>query len=183
MVERNLYCMRFRKLACCLTVALLFSAWGADVSRPSPPFTILRKGAPNIELKQYRGKVVALAFIHTTCPHCQMLTGSLNAVAREFAGKDVQFLECAFNSDAEATMPEFLARFHPPYPVGWSYQAQVRGYLNVSMLDGHFFVLHLVFLDRAGVIRVDVDGQDDFFKDTDANIRATVNRLLAPPKK
>jgi thiol-disulfide isomerase/thioredoxin len=167
------------------TIALLLTvvccARGAEVARPSPPFTILRKGAPNIELKQYRGKVVALAFIATTCPHCQNLTLSLNALAREFAGKEVQFLECAFNDDAEGALPMFVARFRPAYPVGWSNQVEVRTYLNVGLMDGHFMVPHMVFLDPKGVIRLDVGAQDDsFFRDTDANIRAELNKLLSP---
>jgi thiol-disulfide isomerase/thioredoxin len=159
----------------------LFAVRGAEVPRPSPPLTILRKGAPNIELKQYRGKVVALAFIHTTCPHCQALTRSFNALALEFAGKDAQFLECAFNDDAEATMPGFLALLQPPYPVGWSYRAPVLAYLKVSPLDA-LMVPHLVFLDRAGVIRREVGGQDAFFQDIDTNLRAELNRLLNQPK-
>jgi thiol-disulfide isomerase/thioredoxin len=132
-------------------------------------------------LKQYRGKVVALAFIATTCPHCQNLTRSLNALAREFAGKEVQFLECAFNDDAEGALPMFVARFRPAYPVGWSNQVEVRTYLNVGLMDGHFMVPHMVFLDPKGVIRLDVGAQDDsFFRDTDANIRAELNKLLSP---
>jgi hypothetical protein len=104
----------------------------------------------------------------------------LNALAREFAGRNVQFLECAFNGDAEATLPNFLAQFQPPYPVGWSYQAPVRGFLKIDLMDGHFMVPHMVFLDAGGTIRLDVRAQDDFFKDTGASIRAALNRLLAP---
>jgi thiol-disulfide isomerase/thioredoxin len=176
--------MRLRKagggLKAALWLAMALCAWSAEVPRAAPPFTILRKGAPNIELRQFRGKVVALAFIHTTCPHCQNLTRSLNALAREFAGRNAQFLECAFNDDAQATMPDFLALFNPPYPVGWSYQGPVREFLKVGLMDGHFMVPHMVFLDAGGVIRLDVRAQDDFFRDTDANIRAALNRLLAP---
>lgn len=164
-----------------LALALALAAWGGEAPRPSPPFTILRKGAPNIELRQYRGKVVALAFIHTTCPHCQRLTLSLNALAPEFSGKPVQFLECAFNDDAQATLPDFLALFKPPYPVGWSYQGPVRAYLQIGLLDGHFMVPHMVFLDPGGVIRLEARAQDGFFRDTDASIRAELNLLLAPP--
>ena len=57
-------------LRCCLA----FAALAADTARPSPPFTILRPGAAPIQLSQYRGKIVALAFIQTTCSHCQQLT-------------------------------------------------------------------------------------------------------------
>lgn len=175
--------MRLLKLAGCVCTALMLAmpAWCGETPRPSPDFTILRKGAPNVELKQYRGKVVALAFIYTTCPHCQNLTRSLNALSREFAAKDVQFLECAFNADAEATMPDFMAILKPPYPVGWSFQGPVRSYLKVDLMDPHFMVPHLVFLDRAGVIQREVGGLDEFFKDMDANIRAEINKLLSAP--
>jgi len=168
------------RLLAALCLALAWCASAAQAPRPSPPFTILRKGAPNIELAQYRGKVVALAFISTTCPHCQKLTLSLNALAPEFAARPVQFLECAFNDDAQATLPEFLGLFRPPYPVGWSFRGPVHAYLKIDLLDPHFMVPHMVFLDPGGTIRLDVAAQDGFFKDADASIRAEVNRLLAP---
>jgi hypothetical protein len=38
----------------------------------------------------------------------------------------------------------------------------------------------MVFLDSGGTIQLDLSAQDDFFKETDANIRAALNRLLAP---
>lgn len=154
-------------------------AWGGEAPRPAPPFTILRKDAPNIELRQYRGKVVALAFIATTCPHCQQLTRGMSALAREYAGRNAQFLECAFNDDAQATLPDFLALFRPPFPVGWSYQGPVRAFLKIGLTDGHFMVPHMVFVDAGGTIRAEVRAQDDFFNDADANIRAALNRLLA----
>jgi cytochrome oxidase Cu insertion factor (SCO1/SenC/PrrC family) len=160
-------------------MALLAPLNAGDTPRPSPPFTFQRKGAPAIDLKQYRGKVVALAFIHTTCPHCQQLTMSLSGFAKEFAGKDVQLLVCAFNDDAEATMPQFLSAYNPPFPVGWSYRGPVLRYLNISSLDATFMVPHMVFLDRSGIIQKDVRAQDEFFRNPDANIRAEINQLLA----
>ena len=168
-------------LRAALGLMLAVCAFAGEVPRPSPPFTILRKDAPNIELRQYRGKVVAVAFIATTCPHCQNLTRSLNSLAAEFAGKGVQFLECAFNDDAQATLPDFLALLKPPFPVGWSFQAPVRQYLQISMMDGHFRVPHMVFLDSGGTIRKDVRAEDDFFRDADGSIRAELKLLLSPP--
>jgi thiol-disulfide isomerase/thioredoxin len=76
-----------------------------------------RRGGPSLALSQYKGKVVALAFISTTCPHCQDLTTILNGIAHDYSLRGVQVLKCAFNDDAERTMAGFLDRFKPPFPV------------------------------------------------------------------
>src|SRR5436309_13614178 len=83
-------------------VTLLSAAalMAAEVPRPSPAFTIQRVGEAPIALKQYQGKIVVLAFIFTTCQHCQHLTQMVAPMAREYAPKGVQFLECAFNVEA-----------------------------------------------------------------------------------
>jgi thiol-disulfide isomerase/thioredoxin len=170
-----------------LTAAFLWTAPAADTARPSPSFTILRSGAPPLRLSQYRGKVVALAFISTSCSHCQQLTTELNLIARDYTGRGVQFLECAFNDDAVANMPEFLERFTPPFPVGYSNNAAVMAYLQHPLIDQRpVFVPHMVFLDRAGVIRADYPGGDAFFAGANANIRAQLDKMLkspAPKKK
>ena len=170
-----------------LLAALCGPAPAADVPRPSPAFTFQRIGAPDIRLSQYRGKVVALAFILTTCPHCQQLTTELKLVARDYPTRDVQFLECAFHGDALAALPEFLDRFQAPFPIGYNTQIAVMAYLRYSPVDPRpLYAPHMLFLDRAGVIRAEYPGQSDFFRDPNANIRTQLDKLLkkpAPKKK
>ena len=167
-----------------LLAAFAWTAPAADTARPSPPFTIQRVGAPPLRLSQYRGKVVALAFIYTSCSHCQQLTTELNLIARDYASRGVQFLECAFNDDAVAAMPEFLQRFTPPFPVGLASNAAVMAYLQHSVIDPRpLFVPHMVFLDRAGVIRADYPAEDAFFANANANIRAQLDKMLKALKK
>ena len=165
-----------------LIAAFTFVAPAADMARPSPPFTIQRIGAPPLQLSQYRGKVVALAFIYTSCSHCQQLTTELNLIVPDYASRGVQFLECAFNGDAVAAMPEFLQRFTPPFPVGLATNADVMAYLQHSAIDPRpLFVPHMVFLDRAGVIRAEYPGGDAFFSNANANIRAQLDKMLKAP--
>ena len=162
-----------------LLAAFTWTAPAADTARPSPPFTIQRTGAPPLRLSQYRGKVVALAFIYTSCSHCQQLTTELNLIARDYASRGVQFLECAFNGDAVAAMSEFLERFTPPFPVGYSTNGAVMAYLQHTVIDPRpLFVPHMVFLDRGGVIRADYPGGDAFFVNANANIRAQLDKML-----
>ncbi|HEV2447176.1 MAG TPA: TlpA disulfide reductase family protein [Candidatus Sulfopaludibacter sp.] len=166
-------------LACALAPLLT----AADAARPSPPFSILRPGAAPLELSQFRGKVVALAFIDTHCPHCQKLTNFLDELAPKYAERGAQVLECAFNDDARDSLAEFKTQFHPPFPVGYSNRAAVMAYLQISILDPHpLYVPHMVFLDRRGTIRADIAGESDFMKQPEVNIPAELEKLLkAPP--
>jgi thiol-disulfide isomerase/thioredoxin len=166
-----------------LCAASALTARAADPPRPSPPLAIERVGAPTVDVSQYRGKVVALAFISTTCPHCQDLTRLLGPLSREYALRGVQVLECAFNDEARQSMAEFVQQFQPPFPVGWASRAAVMGYLQRSILDTRpMYVPHMVFLDRRGIIRADYPGEGDFFKDPATNIRAELEKLLKAEK-
>jgi thiol-disulfide isomerase/thioredoxin len=167
----------------CATLALAADTT-KDAPRPSPPLTIERLSAPSVELNQYRGKVVALAFIFTTCSHCQDLTRLLVPLSREYALRGVQVLECAFNDDAKQNIAGFLQQFQPPFPVGWTNRPAAMSYLQRSILDTRpLYVPHMVFLDRRGIIRADYPGESDFFKDPAANIRAELEKLLKAPAK
>lgn len=151
----------------------------SDVAHPAPPFTILRAEGPPIQLSQYRGKILALAFIHTTCPHCQALTSVLNPIAREYAPKGVQFLECAFNTAADQAVPQFIHQFQPPFPVGWSNDSAVRSFLQFSAMDPKmFYVPHMVFIDRKGMIRSDYPGESPFFQNPETSIRTELDKIL-----
>jgi peroxiredoxin len=168
-----------RTLRVFLILACSWNAVAAESARPSPPFTILRTAGPGLHLRQYRGKVVALAFIQTTCPHCQQLTTELNQISHDYAPRGVQVLECAFNDDAAASMPEFLKRFQPVFPVGFSTQAAVMSYLQYTVFDPRpVYVPHMVFLDRTGIIRADYPGESEFFRNAAPNIRAQLDKLL-----
>jgi hypothetical protein len=162
-----------------LVLALAGLVVAADTARLSPPLQIQRLHGPSITLAQYRGKVVGLAFILTTCSHCQDLTRVLNRLAPVYAPRGVRFIECAFNGDAQATMQEFLDRFQPPFPVGWTTDAAVRSYLRIPIVDPHpLYAPYMVFLDRRGVIRAEAQG--DFFRNAEENVRAELDKLLKP---
>ncbi|HWB85131.1 MAG TPA: TlpA disulfide reductase family protein [Bryobacteraceae bacterium] len=166
---------------CLLSAAIAFSAAVPDTVRQSPAFSIQRIGNAPIDVNHYHGKIVALAFISTTCPHCQHLTEVLNTIEKEYTPRGVQFLECAFNPDAQSSLPQFIQQFHPAFPVGYADRGSVLAYLQYSILDTKpVYVPHMVFLDRRGMIRGDYPGESDFFQNPDASIRNELNQLLKP---
>ena len=173
--------MRTASLAMLLSLTAGF-ALAADAPRTAPPFTIVRAGAPTLQLSQYRGKIIALTLINTECSHCQALTATvLVPLAKEFANKNVQFIECAFNPQADTLVPGFMQKFQPPFPVGWSNDAAVKAFLGYTPNDPRLaYVPHMVFLDAKGMIRDDYPAENDFFKNPETNIRAEIEKLSKP---
>ena len=167
-----------------LTSVLLCAAIGLaqapkQAPRKPPPFSILRPDAAPLPLSQYRGKVVALTFISEVCSHCQALTLQLSQIAREFAPRGVQFLECAINDGAAEGLKEFTMKFQPGFPVGWSTRDAMLSYLGLTPMDlNATFVPRMVFLDRLGTIRDNFEPGGEFYANPQASIRAELEKLL-----
>lgn len=166
-------------LVSALCMVLGVAAIAMEVGKPSPAFTIQRLNAPAVPLSQYQGKVVVLAFIDTECPHCQHLTGVLNTISKEYEGKGVQFVECAFNDGAVQLLPQFIQKFQPVATMGYSPRDPVITYLAHSILKP-LYVPHMVFLDRKGIVRGDFPGESDFMTNPEKNVRAEIDELLKP---
>src|SRR5438445_1859414 len=108
--------MRGLSRAVLLLCLLAASAVAATVPRPAPEFVIRGSGG-EVLLSQYRGKVVLLAFIFTTCSHCQHTVGIMSEVQKEYAPRGFQALGSAFNDSAAQLLPAFLTQFHLNFPV------------------------------------------------------------------
>jgi peroxiredoxin len=148
--------------------------------RPSPDFTIHLTPATQTSPKQYKGKVVLVAFIQTTCPHCQQSVPVLNGLQRQYGPRGLQVLAAAFNPKAETLVPGFIHQFQPNFPVGWAADPEVRTYLNHSVM-APLYVPTMVFIDRKGIIQHQYLGGDPFFNDRDKNLRETIEEMLKQP--
>jgi thiol-disulfide isomerase/thioredoxin len=167
-----------RKLVVTPFLALVaLTAIAMEVGKPAPALTIQRVGNPAVQVNQYKGKVVALAFMLTTCPHCQNLTRVLSAINKEYEGKGVQILGCAFNDDAAALLPQFIQTTGANFPVGYCTRDVVLNYLQYSILKS-LYVPHMVFLDKKGVVQGDYLGESEFMQNPDKNIRAELDKLI-----
>jgi thiol-disulfide isomerase/thioredoxin len=179
--------MLFRKLVPLLLCLVLAAAalLAANVPRPSREFAIDTLAGKQVLLSNHRGKVVALLFILTTCPHCQQVTQSLSKLQREYGAKGLQVLSAAIEDNAAGTVPGFIKRFQPAFPVGWTNRYSAGEYLqHPTML--RMMMPQLVFIDRTGTIRAQYAGDDPFFgANQDKNLRGMIENLLksAPKKK
>jgi peroxiredoxin len=165
-------------LAFALSMAVIAPA--APVPRPSPEFAVHLTPSGEVSPTQFKGKVVVLAFIQTTCPHCQHSTQLLSGLQHEFGSRGLQVLAAAFNPMANMLVPDFIKQFTPSFPVGYADRMDVLAYLDHSAMT-QMYVPVMVFIDRNGVIRAEHLGDDPFFQDQEKNLRNAIEALLKEP--
>jgi len=163
-----------------LMVALMATTGAAvDLPRKSPAPASGLNGGKQLPLDSYKGKAVLLAFILTTCPHCQHTTGLLKQLQAEYGPRGLQVVEAAIDQGAEALVPAFVLHFDPNFPVGFvSYDTTAEYLQHSPMLIMH--VPALVFIDRQGTIRAEYEGDDKFFSDDvqEKNLHDQIEKLL-----
>jgi len=165
-------------------VALLLSmaalAPAATLPRPSPDFAVNLTPSGQVSPTQYKGKVVVLAFILTTCSHCQHTTQVLTGLQREYGPRGLQVLAAAFNPMANMLVPDFIKQYQPSFPVGYTDRIPVHTYLDHPETM-QMYVPVLVFIDRKGMIRHQYLGDDPFQQNQEKNLRDTIEALLKEP--
>lgn len=164
-----------------LVLSLAMMASAAPLPRQSPTdFVIHLAPDGQVSPAQYAGKVVVLAFILTTCPHCQHSTQLLSGLQREYGPRGLQVMAGAFNEMSHMLVPDFIKQFQPAFPVGYNSRQEVHAYLDHSE-QLQMYVPVLVFIDRKGMIRYQHTGEEPFFQDQEKNVRATIEELLKEP--
>jgi peroxiredoxin len=148
--------------------------------RPAPEFAIHMADGTNRPLSAYRGKVVLLALMQTTCPHCQHFAQQLGIYEQEYGPKGVQVLGAVFDSGAKAGLQQFQNQYVRGYPVGYSDEATVMSWIKQPVEQGYFVPI-VVFIDRSGQIVSRHLGDDLLFQDPDGNIRHKLEALLKRP--
>lgn len=173
--------------ACFVLFALAGSApdAAAQTPRKAPEFAVRLTPSGQSLLSQHRGKVVLLAFMSTTCGHCQKLAPVLSDLQKEYGPRGFQALGVAFNDMANMLVPDFNKQVRPNYPMGWSPRDPVLEFIQHSPMK-QLFVPILVFIDRDGMIRSQHLGDDPFFQNQNQNLRQTIETMLksaAPARK
>jgi len=158
----------------------------SSTPRPAGEFVIHMTDGSQKLLSSYKGKVILVAFMHTTCSHCQHTAGILAKVNNDYAAKGVQILGVAFDQGAQQGIPTFLKITGANFPVGFAPQDQVEKFTHAN---GDYYVPMLAFIDRTGVVRTqaisygDPNPEVDKFlgEEAEANIHKELDKLLKAP--
>lgn len=138
-----------------LAVAALAAALQAEAPkapRHSPEFQLNFVGGEQKLLSSYRGKVVMVEFLHTTCPHCQHASQVFSRLYTEYGSRGFQPIGVAWNDMANILIPEFIKSNGVNYPLAFASRDAVLDYLGISPTE-RSVVPQIVWIDRKGMIR------------------------------
>ena len=155
------------------------SAAEAATPRKAPELAFTVPGQGQKLLSQYRGKVVALEFIFTTCPHCQAASKMMTKLQQEYGPRGFQALDVAVNDNADLLVDNFVKDYQVGFPVGYTPQPQMASFMGFP--NNYFVVPQLVIIDRKGVIHYQTPAKENEQWDKlmkEETIRHNIEELL-----
>jgi peroxiredoxin len=135
-----------KRLLMLLCAAAMLFAQGAP--RRAPGFCLVDTTGNWRDLYDYRGKVIVIEFMQTTCPHCAAFAPKLAAIQQKYAGK-VQVLSIALPPDSPNSLMEYVKGHNTPHPVLLDMGQVAASYVRIPQL--HF--PHVYLVDGDGLIR------------------------------
>lgn len=166
------------------TIAVLVAvgAWPvsatAPVPRKSPDLTIVQTSGKQMRLSSFSGKVVAVDFLVTNCPHCMRVAQTLAKLQWELGSRGFQSVGVAFDkgiSTQKAT--DFAKLLAVSYPVGYTSSDKVDSYLGREA-NQRFRVPQIVIIDRKGVIRAQSQPTGEKNLEDESYLRNLIDGLL-----
>ncbi len=183
--------MKFLSSLFALGLVSAFVVADTNTVRKAPELAFTLPGQGDKLLSQYRGKVVALEFILTTCPHCQEASRVMTQYQQEYGRRGFQAIDLAINALDEGRKPDqaslmtetFASNFQVGFPVGYIGRDPMMSFMGFSIMD-RMVVPQLVLIDRKGFIRYQTPAGDneEYAKLMNQNaIRQHIEELLAQP--
>lgn len=153
--------MKISAIAVSLAACLALNISATELPRKAADIPITMPDGKQKKPSDYRGKTVALLFFLTTCPHCQATVKTLNGIQKDLGPKGFQVLAGAMD---DGSIPDFIKRFDPQFPVGHVDQINVMTYMQLSP-NTRTLVPFILFIDRNGMIQSQYTGGDTFLSD------------------
>jgi thiol-disulfide isomerase/thioredoxin len=140
-----------------LTVLIVsaLAASGELSNRRAPGFALPDPGYSRFyDLQDYRGKVLLIDIMSTSCPHCLLLSTTLEK-AKDKYGDKIAILSVVLPPDNQATVSKYKAVNHITIPIVCDQGQMTVSYMQARPGMGHIDVPHLFIIDKQGMIRND----------------------------
>jgi|HubBroStandDraft_2_1064218.scaffolds.fasta_scaffold29372_3 peroxiredoxin len=148
--------------------------------RKAPEFTITDADGKESLLSSYRGKVVVIGFVYTTCPHCQVFSTVLEKLYKELGPKGFQPIDIAWNDNANLLIKNFAQQYGVTFPIAYSSYDPIMSFMGFSIMDRPVVPL-VVVIDRKGLIRAASPAGGDANLQDEAKLRSIIEVLLKEP--
>jgi thiol-disulfide isomerase/thioredoxin len=138
-----------------LAAAGLMFASGELSNRRAPGFALPSPDYSRFyDLQDYRGKVVLIDIMSTTCPNCLLLSTTLEKVKQKYGDK-VEVLSVVLPPDNQDTVAKYKSTNHISVPIVCDQGQMTISYMQAKPGMSHIDVPHLFLIDKQGMIRND----------------------------
>ncbi len=170
-----------RTIAAFLLAALMLPAAGQFSGRRAPGFSLADSRFRQHDAQDYRGKVLLIDIMLTSCPTCNALADTLVQVQKKYGDK-VGVLSVVTLPDTFAEADAFTARHSLTWPIVFDSGQMIASYLNVTPANPKVTFPHLFVIDGDGTIRSDFGEADEKLLTVDG-ISAAIDPLVTPGRK
>lgn len=133
-----------------ITLLCAGALFAADVNRRAPGFSIVDSKGQEHDLADYRGKLVLLVFMQTTCPHCAGFAELLQQTQEKY-GSRIAVLAVVNPPDDPVKVKDFIDGHGITYPILLDIGQVAYSYVLTQTIN----FPHLYMIDGGGIIRRD----------------------------
>jgi len=158
-----------------LCAAAVFAA-GALSNRRAPSFSLPDVTGKQYDILDYRGRVLILDIMKTSCPHCELMTSVLEEIKKKHGERVAVLSVVNFPEDNPQTAAQYAKARKMATPILFDCGSVAAAYLQANSFD----TPHVFLIDARGTIRNDFTYAPDtqqFFEGT--ALMAEVEKLLA----
>jgi len=140
-------------LSVLLSAVSLFAA-GELSNRRAPGFSLPDSTMKQYDTQDYRGKVLIVEIMQTTCPHCAAFSAILEEAVAKYGGR-VAVLSITLPPDKMDDVKRYIAAHKITVPVLFDCGQAAASYLKAGPQSGGISVPHVFLIDPQGMIRND----------------------------
>ena len=133
-----------------LCTAALFAA-GDNSGRRAPGFALPDAQMQVYDLADYRGKIVVLELLQTTCGHCAAFADVLERVQQKYGDKVAILAVVNSRGDDQNAVAKYIAGHRVTYPVLFDAGQMAYSYVRSMSFD----TPHVFLIDARGTIEND----------------------------
>jgi peroxiredoxin len=164
-------------LSAFLIFALLLAGADRFSNRRAPGFALPDTKFQWRDTQDYRGKVLIIDVMLTTCPVCNQLADTLVDVKKKYGDK-IAVLSIVTLPDTFATADKFAAAHGITWPILFDSGQAIASYVQATPQNPQVHFPHLFIVDAKGTIRNDYEAEDDKALTTEG-LSAAIDPLLA----
>jgi thiol-disulfide isomerase/thioredoxin len=162
-----------------LLLSLSCAVWAAE-PRPLANMLIPMPDGKKINLRQYRGKVMLIMIISTTCGDCIASIEFVNRVQKDLGAQGFQAVAAAGDDNAQFLVEPFVNRYKVSFPMGYLNMAEMIRLADIPK-DKRPVAPIFMFVDKKGTVRFQYYGDHPFFKTPEGSTRSIVQGLMKEP--